>query len=62
MYSLYLRLIVVAALLDLGWTAKNLNECPSRQCLVQLQKASQQVLKIHWKPISVFPEEAKRFR
>lgn len=34
----------------------------NRQCLEEIDKANRKILRIDWKPISVFPEEAKRFR
>ncbi len=62
MYNLLVKLMVLAALLELGISLADLEGCRSRACLVHLEKKSRDVLKIDWKPISVFPEEAKRFR
>lgn len=62
MYKILLRLIVGAALLELGVTWSQLDDCSGRACWTQLQRASLQVLQIDWKPISVFPKEARRFR
>lgn len=62
MYEIMLKLIVGAALIQLGLSFKNSEECSSRACLDRLQRASQQVLRIDWKPISVFPGEARRFQ
>jgi hypothetical protein len=62
MYSVLVKLIVLAALIELGMSFKDIDECSSLTCLDRIQKASQQVLRIDWKPISVFPNEAERFR
>lgn len=62
MYNIIIKLIVATALLDLGISISKIEACSSRGCWNQLQKASHKVIKIDWKPISVFPEEAKRFR
>jgi hypothetical protein len=61
MYNVMIKLIVAAAILELGLSLKHADQCASRACWDKLQTASKQVLKIDWKPISVFPEEAKRF-
>ena len=62
MYNILIKLIIGAALIELGLTATKIGDCSSRGCWSQLQKASRQVLKVDWKPISVFPEEARRLR
>jgi hypothetical protein len=62
MYNLLIKLMVLAALLQLGISADKFFSCRSRQCASRIEKASRDVLKIDWKPISVFPEEAHRFR
>jgi len=62
MYNVLIKLIVVASLLELGLSFKNFGECSSRACWSQLQRASHKVLRVEWKPISVFPKEAQRFR
>lgn len=62
MYALLLRLMVLAALIELGMSARDLSECRSRACFGLIERASRQVLNIDWKPISVWPEEAGRFR
>ena len=56
MYTLLVRLMLMAAMLELGLTLTDLSN-PQKMGL-----ASRKVLTIQWKPISVFPEEAKRFR
>ncbi len=62
MYNIIIKLIISAALIDLGISFSQLEECSSRQCWTQIQKASRKAAHIDWKPIAVFPEEAKRFR
>ena len=58
MESILIRLIIAAALLQLGHTLRNVNFC-SREWFV---RANREVVNIKWRPISVFPEEAYRFR
>ena len=62
MYDILIKLIITAALIDLGISFSKLEDCSSRQCWTQIQKASRKASHIDWKPISVFTEEAKRFR
>lgn len=62
MYNILIKLIIAAALVDLGISFSKLEDCSSRQCWTQIQKTSRKASRIDWKPISVFPEEAKRFR
>lgn len=62
MYSLLVRLMILAAFIELGFSLKDFNKCTSKQCLKQIERAAYNVLRIDWKPISVWPEEAKKFR
>lgn len=62
MYNLLVKLMLITALLQFGWTVFDFKKCHSRQCLNHIEKQSRDILRIDWKPISVFPEEAKRFR
>jgi len=62
MFNALIRLMAIAALLQLGIKITDFDHCHSKQCLQQLEKRSRDVLKVEWKPISVFPEDAKRFR
>lgn len=62
MYNVLVKVIIGAALLQLGLTFKDIGECSSRACISKLQKASQQVLHIDWRPISMFPEVASHLR
>lgn len=57
MYTILVRLLVMAALLDLGISLAKIDKCDSRLCLMEVQKASLKVLKIEWKPIRVFPDK-----
>ena len=62
MYHLLVRLMLLAALAEIGMSLFEFENCHSRECLQQLEKRSRAILKIDWKPISIFPEEAKRFQ
>lgn len=62
MNKLLIKLMVLAAALQLGLNLSDVTECYSRQCANRLERLSREVLQIDWKPISVWPEEAKRFR
>ena len=62
MYDALVKLIVLAAILQLGLSASDFIESGTARGSKRLNEASRRVLKIDWKPISVFPEEAKRFR
>jgi len=62
MYQLLIRLMIVASLIEFGIKFSDFENCRSRQCVKMFQARALDVLKIDWKPISVFPEETKRFR
>ncbi len=62
MYNLLIKLMLLTALFQLGISLSDFKKCRSRQCFAQFEKRSREVLRINWKPISVFPEEAKRFK
>lgn len=62
MYEIIMKLIIAAALLQLGLTLSHSGKCDSRECLGRIERASRQVLKVDWKSISLFPEEARRFK
>lgn len=53
MSDILVRVIVVAALLQLGLDFSSIGS--------GLPLATSKVLKIDWKPISLFPKEARRF-
>jgi hypothetical protein len=62
MSSLLIRLIVLASFTQLGISLSAFRDCRSRSCLVRIEKASREALRVDWKPITVFPGEARRFR
>ena len=62
MENLLIKLMVLAALTQLGISAHEFQNCHSRGCMQMIEKKSRDILKVDWKPISMFPEEAKRFR
>lgn len=62
MYKLLLVLMVGGVFQGLDLSVNDFYECKSKQCLNRISKASNQILKIDWKPISAFPMEANRFR
>jgi hypothetical protein len=62
MYDLLVKLMLLAALAHFGMTLVDFSECHSLECVGRIEGAGREVLKIDWRPISVFPEEAKRFR
>ncbi len=62
MYNLLIKLILLAAIGELGLSFTDISNCNSEQCVKRIERASRDILHIDWKPISVFPEEAKRFR
>lgn len=61
MNDIIIKILIAAALLDLGFSMKDL-DCRSGRCLEKLQRGSIQATKIDWRPISVWPEEARRFK
>lgn len=62
MYEVLVRLLIWSAFLQLGLQLSHIEKCDSRLCLAEIQNASRKVLRIDWRPISVFPEEAKRLK
>ena len=62
MYDLLIRLMLITACLELGISAKEFYACSHRGCLARMEANSRQILHIDWKPISLFPGEAKRFQ
>ncbi len=62
MYRALIRLMCAAVLLHFGKTVWDYQNCRSRQCGQQIQSWSRDILKTDWKPVSIWPEEAKRFR
>jgi hypothetical protein len=62
MYSLLVRLMLLAALIELSFSLNGVVECRSKRCSRRIEGASHDVLSIDWRPISVFPEVAKQFK
>ena len=62
MYRLLVLLMAATALEQIGMTISGFAECRSRECLQRIEKQSRNILKIDWKPISVWPKEASRFK
>jgi len=58
MYDLIVKLTVAAALLQLGISVLDFKNCHSRECVEVLEKKSRDVLRVDWKSISIWPEEA----
>ncbi len=61
MYDYLVKLMLFAALAEIGMSLFDFETCHTPQCLQRVEKASRDILKIDWKPISLFPEEARRF-
>jgi hypothetical protein len=62
MIRLLLIAMLMAATIQTGINIHEVLNCQKRECLKPVDKATKNVLSIDWKPISVFPEEAQRFR
>jgi hypothetical protein len=60
-YRLLVLLMAATALEQIGMTISEFAECRSRACLQRVEKQSRNILRIDWKPISVWPEEQRRF-
>ena len=58
MYRLLVKLMALTALLELGMSAADFEHCHSRACLQQIERRSRDILKVDWRPISVFPDMA----
>jgi len=62
MFNLLVKLMLLASLAQFGLSLFDFQNCHTRMCLVMFEKRSRDVLSVDWKPISVWPEEAKTFR
>lgn len=62
MYDLLVKLMIATALLQLGISVDRSNRCGDQQCIPNIERHTRNVLHVPWKPISVFPEEATRFK
>ncbi len=61
MCNLLVKLMFLSAAIQLGIQLSDITS-NSRDSKIRIEKASRDVLRIEWKPISLFPREAKRFR
>lgn len=61
MFRRLLSLIVLATFLQSGTTILGLRECRNRPCPAWLKAMSRYSFSGSVRPISIFPEEAKRF-
>ena len=62
MYKLLIKLMFIAAVIELGLSFSKIENCRSTACILELEKASLDVLKINWKPIIIDQKEAKKFQ
>lgn len=62
MYDVLLKVILATALLDLSHAAMGRHSRHAANSRIDLRSATASVLKVDWKPIAIFPEEARRFR
>ena len=62
MYQIQLRLILLIIIAQLGLKLSDFIYCDSPQCHKRVGIAVNKVLQINWKPISIWPDEAKRFK
>jgi hypothetical protein len=53
--------MILAALSELGLAALAEGPCMSKACFANIERASRNISRIDWKPLTVFPEEARRF-
>jgi len=53
MFVLLLRLMVIAVVVECGLSLRDVR---------RVERASRDILRVEWKAISMFPEEARRFR
>jgi hypothetical protein len=62
MVDALVRLMVLAALVELGLPKGILQDCREGRCLRQFERATRTVAQVDWKPISMFPKIERRFR
>lgn len=61
MINLFVQALLLSAALHFVFDTAKVLARPALNKPSSLQATTKKVLKINWKPISVFPEEAKRF-
>lgn len=62
MYNLLLKLVLAATLFQFGLSLTDFANCRDQKSCQKLEAARNQILKIQWRPISLFPEEARKFQ
>ncbi len=62
MYELLVRMLVIGAMAQMGFSVADYWAASPKQKAQMVDKANRAVLHVDWKVISVFPEEARRFR
>ena len=62
MYEILLRLILIGALAEFGADLLKTGDCATRSCVSHVRRVALKAAKIDWRPISVFPDQAKRFQ
>jgi hypothetical protein len=62
MEDLLIKLMLIAALAQLGISASDFINPEPRSIQMNFERDSKGILRIHWKAISIFPKEARRFR
>lgn len=61
MYRILIQAMLAAALLGLGLDLTSTVRGGTGDRIQMLRSASLRVVRVDWKPISMFPKEAKRF-
>lgn len=62
MNNILLKLFIAATLTQTGVVLNDFFQTSDKQSLSKLKTAQAKILKIDWKPISVFPEESRKFQ
>lgn len=62
MNDLLLKLFIMITIMQTGIALKDFTDFSTKQNQLKLKTAQVKILNIDWKPISVFPEEARKFR
>lgn len=62
MFNLLLKLVLIYAAILVGLSLSELATCHKGTCTDKIERAARNVVEIDWRPISIFSEEAQRFR
>ena len=62
MFSALIKIYLIAAAIQFGFSITERGSCVSRQFVQNLSRASNDVIKIKWKSISVFPGVGRQFK